>query len=191
MKSTNIPERIHQACRRLALRRGFYHLTVDELAREAGVSKRTLYRYYRSKEEIIEATLDAFTREISDDMDLLLQQGSEPAILLKNMFELLADQGRFIINPSTLYDLEKHYPQLWQKIDRFRVERIKQVLSSMSSQSPYLEVSSHFSLSILTTVITSSVQAILNPTFILENGLTFEEAAGQLSQLLIKILQSV
>jgi len=190
MKSGRIPERINQACRRLALQRGFYHLTVDELAREAGISKRTLYRYYRSKEEILEATLDSFTWEISLDMNLLLQQGNEPAVLLRNMFELLADKGRFIINPNGLHDLEKHYPQLWQKIDQFRVERIKTVISMMSAQSPYLEVSSGFSLPILTAIITSSVQAVLNPTFILENGLTFEEAAGQLSQLLIIVLQS-
>lgn len=190
MKSTNIPERIHQACRRLALRRGFYHLTVDELAREAGISKRTLYRYYRSKEEIIESTLDAFMLEILADSERLLQEENNPALLFKSALALLADKGRFIINPTSMYDLEKYYPQLWNKIDRFRIQRIKQVVGILSLQDHYRGVADSINLPILTVIMTSSIQAVLNPTFILENGLTFEDAAGQLSQLLMKILQS-
>ncbi|MGE5389950.1 MAG: TetR/AcrR family transcriptional regulator [Deltaproteobacteria bacterium] len=190
MKSSNIPERINQACRRLAARRGFYRLTVDELAREAGISKRTLYRYYRSKEEIIEGTLDSFTTEILSDTEKLLQNEKDPALLLKMALELLAEKGRFIINPASMYDLERYYPHLWQKIDQFRVQRIKQVIGMLSSQDPYLGFSSSTDLSILTAIITSSIQAVLNPTFILENQLTFEEAAGQLSQLLIKMLRA-
>ena len=188
MKSSNIPERINQACRRLALRHGFYRLTVNELAHEAGISKRTLYRYYRSKEEIIEATLESFMAEASVDMDLLLKQAKDPEILFKSMLALLADKGRFIINPTALYDLEKHYPNLWQKIDQFRMERIKLAINLMSSRDPYASASSKFNVSILTAIITSSIQAVLNPTFILQNRLTFEEAAGQLSQLLISLL---
>lgn len=187
---SNIPERITGACRRLAMQRGFYHLTVDELAREAGISKRTLYRYYPSKEAIIEATLDAFTSEILADTDNLLLRESDPVVLLKSALELLADKGRFIINPASIYDLEKYYPHLWQKIDQFRVGRIKQVIGLLSAQDPFLGLSSNISLPILTTIMTASIQAILNPTFILENYLTFEEAAGQLSELLIKMLSS-
>ncbi|NLW91810.1 MAG: TetR/AcrR family transcriptional regulator [Syntrophomonadaceae bacterium] len=187
MKS-NIPQRIDLACRQLASRRGFYRLTVDELAREAGISKRTLYRYYRSKEAIIEATLDAFTTEVLADIDDLLLRENDPVLLLKSALELLADKGSFIINPASMYDLEKYYPQLWQKIDQLRIERIKQVIGLLSAQDPYLGLSSHINLPILTTIMTASIQAILNPAFILENQLTFEEAAGQLSQLLIKML---
>jgi len=190
MKSSNIPDRINQACRRLAMRRGFYHLTVDELAREAGISKRTLYRYYRSKEEIIESTLDSFTMEILSDTEQLLQKETDPALLLKSALELLADKGRFIINPTSMYDLEKYYPHLWQRIDQFRIQRIKEVIGMLSSQNPYLALSGNINLSILTAIMTSSIQAVLNPTFILENGLTFEEAAGQLSKLLINVLKT-
>lgn len=190
MKTSNIPERITQACRRLALRHGFYHLTVDELAREAGVSKRTLYRYYRSKEEVIESTLESFTQEILQDTDKLLEQESDPTLLLKSALELLADKGRFIINPVSIYDLEKYYPHLWQKIDQFRAMRIKQVIGMLSAQDPYQEALSSIQPVILTAIVIASIQAVLNPTFILENHLTFEEAAGQLSYLIMGLLKN-
>lgn len=189
MKASNIPERITLACRRLAVRHGFYRLTVDELAREAGISKRTLYRYYRSKEEIIESTLDYFTREMLQDTDRLLEKEKDPTLLLKSAMELLADKGRFIINPVSMYDLEKYYPHLWRKIDQFRAMRIKQVIGMLSAQDPYPEALANINPTILTAIIASSIQAVLNPTFILENHLTFEEAAGQLSYLVMGLLK--
>ncbi|MEW6183172.1 MAG: helix-turn-helix domain-containing protein [Bacillota bacterium] len=42
----------------LAGKKGFHAVTTDELAAAAGVSKRTLCRYFAGKDEIIEAVLD-------------------------------------------------------------------------------------------------------------------------------------
>lgn len=44
--------------------KGFHAVTVDELAAAAGVSKRTLYRRFKSKDEVIAAVLDDLTAGI-------------------------------------------------------------------------------------------------------------------------------
>lgn len=62
-----IRERIIAAYSELARLQGFHAVTMDELAVRARVSKRTIYRYFRSKVEIIEATLDAFMAEIATE----------------------------------------------------------------------------------------------------------------------------
>jgi AcrR family transcriptional regulator len=46
------------AARTVFARRGFEHAIMDEIAREAGVAKGTLYLYFRSKTEIYKAVLD-------------------------------------------------------------------------------------------------------------------------------------
>lgn len=189
MKSSDIPFRIQEACRRLALRHGFYRLTVDELAREAGITKRTLYRYYPSKEEIFAATLDSFMKEVSMDAQNLLQHEKEPAVFIKTMLGVLAQKGQFVINPTGLYDLQKHYPQLWHKIDQFRMERISQIIEALNKKDPS-NPAPDINVHIFTAVITASIQAVLNPTFILENNLSFYEAAGQLSELLIGLFKT-
>lgn len=56
----DISEKILAACRKLIEQKGFRGFTMDELALNAGVSKRTVYKYYKSKDEIIEKVIDVF-----------------------------------------------------------------------------------------------------------------------------------
>lgn len=183
----DIRTRILLACRDLALTKGFYNLNMDELARQAGVSKRTVYRYFRSKEEIIEATLDVFMEHMQSAMGSILVTQETPPEMIAAVMKEVFSHGQFIFNPATLNDLRVHYPHLWRKIDDFRTERARIMLGT------FIERSENRSLQeidprILATVLLASIQAVLNPEFILENNLTFESTANQLSQFIITCL---
>ncbi|MEN6348914.1 MAG: TetR/AcrR family transcriptional regulator [Syntrophomonas sp.] len=178
----DIKDRIINACRELAKSRGLAGFTVDELANRAGVSKRTVYRYYRSKEEIIEAAADAFMGEVAAEADRLITVCEDPVNILNQMLGYLFAHGQFITNPASFNDLRQHYPELWKKIDKFRIERIKQIISTVGNKSNLV---TDIDPRILTAVISTSVQSILNPDFILENGLNFEKTAEQLSRFLM------
>lgn len=179
----NVKERILHACRQLACEKGFYSMNVDELAARAGVSKRTLYRYFRSKEEIIESTIDSFMVETSQAINHLVEKEPNPEVLLNVLFSHLFTTGQFIINPATLNDLRLHYPHLWEKIDSFRMERMSILIQHWLNQSDR-----DIDPRIITAATMACIQAVLNPGFIINNGLTFESAAQQLSRLLIAIL---
>ncbi|MGI5922292.1 MAG: TetR/AcrR family transcriptional regulator [Syntrophomonadaceae bacterium] len=179
-----IKDRIILACRELARPGGFYNINMDELAAHAGVSKRTVYRYFRSKEDIIEATLDAFMAEASAEVDRMLASETDPAKFVANMFKYLLTNGQFIINPAGLRDLRQHYPLLWQKIDNFRTKRVETVIEFLINNS-HSSLLKEIDRRIISAVILASIQSVLTPEFILDNGLTFEETASQLGKLLI------
>ena len=56
-------EQILSGARKVFLREGFAATSTDVIAREAGVSKRTLYAYYPSKEELFGDVLRELTVE--------------------------------------------------------------------------------------------------------------------------------
>lgn len=62
------PERILAAARRLFFQQGFEQVSTDVLAKEASVSKATLYKYFPSMtavlESVVEAEVDVFERGI-------------------------------------------------------------------------------------------------------------------------------
>lgn len=178
-----IRERVISACRELTCLRGFYRLSIDELARRAGVSKRTVYRYFRSKEEIIEATLDAFMAEVYSEVECIVAHERDPGSIVMEIFKYVFGHGQFIVSPAGLHDLRRHYPHLWQKIDKFRTEKARDLLKVLMARSK--KNNTDIDSRIVTAVIIASVQTVLSPDFILENGLTFEEAATQLSRLLL------
>jgi len=180
----DIRTRITSACRELSQARGFHNMNMDELAARAGVSKRTVYRYFPSKEDIIEATVKAFLDQVASEADQLLQIEKEPARILSGLLNYLFIHGQFLINPFSFNDLRVYYPNLWQKIDQFRVERIRAVLGLISSNSES-SLKGEVDPRIVSAVILASIQAVLNPDFVLANNLTFEETARQLSKLLV------
>ncbi len=179
-----IEARILNACTELAQTRGLRNFTVDELAARAGISKRTLYRYYHSKDEIITAAVENFITKTAAEGDRIMKLESNPVKLINHMLRYLFVNGRFIISEPGLNDLRHYYPHLWEKIERFRSERIAMVIG-MVNCSRQKQAADAIDPRIMTAAILASIQAVLNPDFILDNGLSFEKTAEQLIRFLL------
>jgi AcrR family transcriptional regulator len=177
----DIGERIINACQALALNQGLHRFTMDALAARAGVSKRTIYRYFPSKEAVIEATLDDFMQRTAAEVQQMLAQEKNPPALINRLVSYLLANGRFLTNRATLNDLRLYYPHLWKKIDSFRLRQMRSVLGQLMESNPALR--QDIDPRIIAAVMTAVVQNVLQPDFILENNLSFEETVRQISLL--------
>lgn len=185
-----IDERIIQACQDLIMEYGYRGFSMDALAARSGVSKRTLYRHFRSKDQVVEATLDAFMQDMGRELDTIFLQENDPVKIINNIFTQLSIRGRFTLNTRSLDDLRRYYPHLWVKIDKFRQDRIRHIFFRLPGLNRPGTLN-HVDPRILLAVITASIQAVLNPEFIIDNGLTFEDAALQLSRILLAELRGL
>jgi len=150
---------------------------MDELASQAGLSKRTVYRYFPSKEAIIEAVLDGFMNQLAGGLECIVNEGKNPAETFAGLVKHLTQTGGRLMHPQVLQDLRVHYPHFWHKIEAFRTEKIKHFIELIMAQKGYTR---DIQPQILMTVFLASIQAVLNPEFILDNGLIFDEAVTQL-----------
>ncbi len=171
-----IRQRIISACRELAKTRGFRNITVDEIAQYAGVSKRTVYRRFKSKNEILEATVEDFLQDIGQESERLLNSGQDIQIIIQEIINHLINGSKSLITHRVMEDLSQYYPYLWQKINHFRMERIKSMIKVAETQRAF---DSNIDPLILSTMISVSIQAVINPDFIIENNLNFEEVVRQ------------
>ncbi|MBO8137941.1 MAG: TetR/AcrR family transcriptional regulator, partial [Desulfotomaculum sp.] len=162
------------AFRELAEERGFYGAAVDELARRNNMSKRTIYRYFNSKEELIEAVMRRYMEETEKMVDYCLSTNDNPIIKMTNLVKLLSERLRKL-NPRIMNDLQKHYPQIWEKLEQFRANKIRNintVLLEGVKEGYFKEINPV----IVTNSLLAAVRAVVNPTFVLENNLTMNEA---------------
>ncbi len=94
--------------------------TTEELARELGTSKRTIYTYFATKDEIIEKTIDFVFEEM---------YVSDAAILEKKEFPIQKRLELYFQNTPDAYslssivqhmdDLQRYYPVLWEKLNQY------------------------------------------------------------------------
>ena len=99
---------------------GYSALTMDELAHELGMSKKTLYVHFSGKDAIIDAIVEEIGQVIRDRMDTVL---SDPELnFTQKMCALIDVVGSNLAkaSPGMLHDLQRFAPHLYQKIDDLR-----------------------------------------------------------------------
>jgi len=77
------------ATRRLMERRGVDNLTMDEIAQAAGVAKGTIYLYFQSKDELVQALLSQVGEGMALDLETILAGPNHPEDKLRQVVFLL------------------------------------------------------------------------------------------------------
>ena len=88
------------AARRLMDQKGVDALTMDEIAQAAGVAKGTLYLYFGSKDELIQALLSQVGEAIARDLEAILAKPAPPRDKLQQVVVMLLN---YVDRESTLF----------------------------------------------------------------------------------------
>ena len=101
------------------IRKGLRSMNMNEVAQTLGVSKATLYKYFSSREEIIEYALETKLEEIGSFRNKLFDdQLSFKERYFHAIFVFF--NGIAGISNTFLMDLKKLHPQTWKKVEFFR-----------------------------------------------------------------------
>ena len=102
-------QRIQEKANDLFRRYGIKSITMDEIATQLGVSKKTLYQYFSDKDELVEAIVKNTIKGAQDTCDKN-QVNSRDAV--HELFEAmeLVQEIFSEMNPAMMYDLEKFHP---------------------------------------------------------------------------------
>ncbi len=103
---------------------GFTKVTMDEIAHEMGMSKRTLYQYFPGKKALLRKALLSRTKRISEGLGKISQSNETHfGKKLEQALTLVATEIPHF-SPVFLRDIQRHAPEVWQELDRRRQETI-------------------------------------------------------------------
>ena len=112
-------ERIQQKSRELFMRYGFRSVTMDEIAGQTGISKKTLYQFFEDKDALVEAVmrseLDYMQTQCTKQMKEA-ENAIEEIFLDMDAMEVVMDA----MNPQIVFDLEKFYPKTFEKFKKHK-----------------------------------------------------------------------
>ena len=100
---------------------GIKSVTMDDLARELGISKKTIYKYFDDKNDLVKSIIEMKV-EMDRAVCINCQQQSENAI------DGLINVSKFVVehvgnvNPTVFYDLQKYYKEAWKIMEKHKWE---------------------------------------------------------------------
>jgi AcrR family transcriptional regulator len=114
-------ERIMVKAESLFMQYGIRSVSMDDIANNLGMSKKTLYQYYADKDELVDAVVDSHINGIQTDCALCHHDAKDAVHEIFISMERIAEEFNNM-NPMLLYDLEKFHFRSYQ---RFRVHKDK------------------------------------------------------------------
>lgn len=136
MKPMKLPSnaahvRILERATELLRRHGCRALTMDALARELGVSKKTLYAVVPSKEALVEAMILRFVAELRAALERVLEASGIDYAHRKDEFFATVFGALGRLPPQLFQDLDREYPSLLARLEAIRAELLPMMLGRL------------------------------------------------------------
>ena len=164
---------------------GFSKVTMDELVRQLGISKKTMYQHFRSKDELLEAVVEWQIIEISGKVKTIMDAPGDFAGKLLGLWTLIGTMlSRF--SKQMQDDLRRFRPDLWQRIDEIRRKNVRANFTHLIEDGIRMNfIRPDVDKEILMLIFLNSVSGILNPEVLVEQPFTAEQAFKTIFRVLL------
>ena len=130
MKNDNTNVLIKENARELFFSYGLKSVSMDDIAKKAGVSKRTIYEFFEDKNELVDEIVHDLMRSYST-LFKTSQSTAEDSIdeVIKQDNELLEIWTS--IRPGFFYDLERTFPEASEQLEQYKLIILKGIILNL------------------------------------------------------------
>jgi AcrR family transcriptional regulator len=166
-KKPAIERSILESAYSLFLEKGYRHTTMDDIANSLSMSKKTLYKYYPGKLELLSASFEILKTKLTAKVEAILENKyiSFP-LKLKSTLTVIATHLA-PINPELFEDLREYAPEIWEELRIYINEsayiRFQKLINQGVDQGL---VNPRINVSLMVMLYAAAVQSLLDPKFI-------------------------
>lgn len=126
-------EKILQIAQKLFLTYGFKTVTMDDIATDLSISKKTIYNFFPNKNKLVEVVANNFHSQITEGITKVKESSKNPIDeifeIKKQVMNHLKDQ-----RGNSIYQLERFYPEIFEKLKKkglaFMIKSLGETLSN-------------------------------------------------------------
>jgi AcrR family transcriptional regulator len=111
-------EIILNAARNLFFERGTKAVNMDDIAASLGISKKTIYTHFTSKDEIVACELDNHIADHACGVERVKSEAKNAIDELRLIYQMDMESHRKM-KPIFVSDIQKYYPVCWKKLQDF------------------------------------------------------------------------
>ena len=156
-------------------REGFSKITMDELAADLQMSKKTIYKYFDSKNNLVESVANKFMSNAACEIGKVIDSDKNAVVKFIGILKFFSKMANFI-SERLIIDLQRKLPRLWKRIDEFRAKMMHINLSKIINQGKEEGLIKDYPTEIAITMVIAAVRSVVNPDFLLNNNYSMETA---------------
>jgi AcrR family transcriptional regulator len=114
-------DKIISKSKEMFLKLGFKSITMDDIACEMCISKKTIYKYFANKDILIEESVLMVHEEVRETIEKIVEKNFnaiEENFEIRRMFKEMFKSAE----SSPIYQLKKHYPEIYNKVLSMQIE---------------------------------------------------------------------
>jgi AcrR family transcriptional regulator len=164
---------------------GFCKTTIDEIASELKISKKTIYKYFPSKLNLVEEVVNLRIKLINESIDSILDSRLDA---VTKFVKILNVQKVISMGCSNLWyrDLQTHAPHLMKKIDKVRSDKITKIMTRLLEQGNREKVIEKIPPDIIITALNGAIEAVTSMEFISNSRYSLGDVLGITSEIFLK-----
>jgi AcrR family transcriptional regulator len=171
-KDPSTRAQIVAAARRHFMAHGFRGVTMDDLAAELGMSKKTFYAHFESKQALVEAVLQEKLAQANADFGRIVSGDQDFPDMIH---ELLACVQRHAgeIQPSFVRDMSRETPEMFKMVEVRRQEMIQRHFGTIFAKGRKLgAIRKDIPIELITEILVGATRAVANPAKVQEMNQT-------------------
>ncbi len=171
----DIRERILSSASTRFTEEGFSRVTVDEIAADVGISKKTFYKHFTSKDELLTVVMDRLLEGIRSQFVSIVESDARFPGKLEALVTFLGQRLTRLSRPM-MRDLQRHAPGVWARVEQFRRERIVNEFKALLLRGVDEGfVRSDLDIDLFLMAFTGAAEAVINPSVIAAHPLSVRE----------------
>ncbi len=113
-KEVNIREQIVLTAEKMFAQYGIRSVSIDDICKQLGISKKTFYVYFEQKADLVDAVLEKHDTEMAAQ-SIRWMESHKIVDTLQNVVAQIRKMGKPQETPPVVYDLQKYYPSCYEK----------------------------------------------------------------------------
>ncbi|KAF0153097.1 MAG: transcriptional regulator TetR family [Ignavibacteria bacterium] len=163
---------------------GFYKTTMDDIASSLKMSKKTIYKYFPSKSDLVMAVANHFTKKMERKIIPIIESDKNAVEKLSELIALLSKTAGKI-GDRLLGELRSNYPEVWKHVDGFRTEMMYGNITKVYEQGKAEGLFLDYPTPIVMNIFVNAVRTTVNPEFIINNNFSVVVAAQTTFKIII------
>ncbi len=154
---------------------GIRNLNMDEIARQLGISKKTLYRYVKNKEDLLKKSFFHHFENEKEGQCHIFDECDNPIDEMLAVNESICKENKDL-NPVAVFELKRYYPALYDQIFSSKIEFVKScILVNLKNGVDEGWYRNNFDIEIIARLYVGRMQTIVNEEIFPGNDYSFNE----------------